>query len=220
MRGVLLAVTVLLAVLVAFASPLGELLVELASSGPAPLVLTNEPRCSPGLPEDPWWRWVGGQLGVWIETARTVTADPIRASGLRARSLGRTVDPARSTLGAVFELRQAPQTDAPRLAPPPAERHVEVMDVRFCPGAPPVWEVSWSETAGPGSRSLPRPTRWRAVLRVEEIRIPAEHPPEAHFEHPEGFFITDFDWGRVPTDPGAGGPAPSQSEEQSEEQKP
>ena len=209
MRGVLLAATVLLAALVAFASPLGELLVGLFAPGQPPLVLTNGPRCRPGLPEDPWWRWVGGQLGVWIEASRTVTADPIRASELRARSLGRTLDPARSTLAAFFELRRSP-----RQAPPPAQWQVEVTDVRFCPGAPPVWEVSWSETPGPGAQSPHHPTAWRAVLRVEEIRIPAEHPPEIHLEQPEGFFITDFDWGRVPTDPGAGRPAPHPSEEQ------
>jgi len=205
MRGLLLAATVLLAALVAFASPLGELLVGLVAPQSEPLVLGSEPRCSPGLPEDPWWRSVGGELARWIEATRTVRTEPARAARLQYEGLRRTTGPAEATLAAFFELRAAP-----RLAPPPAEVAVEVTDVRFCPGASPVWELSWSETDGPAAR----PTRWRAVLRVEEIRIPEDYPPEIHIEHPEGFFITDFDWGRVPGDPGAVQPVPLTLEEQ------
>jgi type IV secretory pathway TrbF-like protein len=205
MRRVLLAVTVLLALVVAFASPLGELAVSLLAPTEPPVVLEPEPRCPPRLPEDPWWRSVGQQLGSWIEDARTVTAEPARAARLEAESLRMVRPQAEATLSAYFELR-----DAPRLAPPPAEVEAHVTDVGFCPGVPPVWEVAWTETRGMGAH----PVRWRAVLRVEEIRIPEDYPPETHLEHPEGFLITDFDWGPVPTDPGAGRPAPPTLEEQ------
>lgn len=204
MREVLLAATVLLAALVAFASPLGELLVGLVAPAQPPLVLGVAPRCGPGLPEDPWWRSVGDELARWIEATRTVTTEPARAVRLRAESLRLTTGRAEATLAAFLELR-----DAPRLAPPRAAVAVEVTDVRFCRGAPTVWEVAWSETRGAEAH----PTRWRAVVGVEEIRIPADYPPETHLEYPEGFFITDFDWGRVPTDPGAGRPAPATLEE-------
>jgi type IV secretory pathway TrbF-like protein len=205
MRGLLLMATVLLAAVVALASPLGELLLGWLGPGVGPLVLGPEPRCRAGLPEDPWWRSVGGELGHWIEDARTVSPDPARAARLEAESLRIATARAEATLAAYFELR-----DAPRLAPPPAEVEVTVTDVRFCPGAPPVWEVAWTETRGRGSE----PTRWRAALRVEEIRIPADYPPETHLDHPEGFLIIDFDWGRVPGVSRAVQPVPLTLEEQ------
>lgn len=205
MRGLLLAATVLLAALVAFASPLGELLVAWLAPGEEPVVLTARPRCPAGLPEDPWWRSVGGELGRWIEATRTVTRDPARAGELQDESLGKTTGRAEATLAAFFELRAAP-----RVAPPAAEVVVEVTDVRFCPGAPAVWEVSWSES----QVGAARPTPWRAVVRVEELRIPEDYPPEIHLEHPEGFHITDFDWGRVPGVSRAVRPVPLTLEEQ------
>lgn len=206
MRGLLLVATVLLAALVAFASPLGELLVGLVAPGQPPLVLGVAPRCGPGLPEDPWWRSVGDELARWIEASRTVVGtEPARAGKRQDESLRRTIGRAEATLAAFLELR-----DAPRLAPPRAAVAVEVTDVRFCPGAPTVWEVARSETRGAEAH----PTRWRAVVGVEEIRIPADYPPETHLEYPEGFFITDFDWGRVPGDPRAVQPVPLTLEEQ------
>jgi len=192
-RYVLLAATLLLVGLAFLASPASDALFSLWATPQAPLVVGDDRRCGP-VPEDPWMASLADSLAAWIEAARTVPPDPHRTPVLREASLALTAARAEATLAAFFELRARE-----RLAPPPSAFSVRDVQVRFCPEFPPVWQLAWME----GSPSGPLEP-WRAVVRVEELPLEAE----VHLTHPQGFLITDFDWGRQPQDPGAGRPAP------------
>lgn len=194
MRWVLFGATVVLAALVVVASPLGRILDPVVDPDGKPLSLALERRCSEKLPVDPWRRSFAERLEHWLKAVRGSSGAPRGGEGdtRAAESLRLTGGAARATLEAFYLL------EATQPASPPG-RPVGVEDVRvhFCPGPQPLWEIRWQEGSGPTE-----PERWLALLAIEELDVSAE----THLAHPEGFVVTDFDWGRDPTDPGAAAP--------------
>lgn len=191
-RAGLFAVTVVLALLVTLASPVGEEVVRLLTPEPEPVSAAMPLSCPPGPWGEHWWRplgWgrVGDCLATWIHSARTQSPDPDRAARLGQAALRRTTGVALATLATTLELRRAP-----RLGPPPAEVNVRITRVRYCPGARPLWELLWAE----GEALEP----WRAVVEIEGVGV---EDPQAGLLGAGRFLITEFDWGRVPEPPGA-----------------
>lgn len=199
MRVALLVATVLLAALVLLALPVAERLARhFEPPAPPPLAVEQERRCGAALPVDPWLRSLGDVLEEWIVWVRTVATDRQVAAELAREASRLTTGTAEVTLLAYLELRAAQ-----RLSPGLRPVRLEDVSSTFCLGPWPTWELSWTEIEADGQGGS-QATRWLGVVRTEELPL----SPEIHLEHPEGFLITDFDWGRVPGSAGAARTAP------------